>query len=201
MLELSNLCHCFQHPQKLTSWGFWSSRNESKPFSKQKCVLRKWCAESQKQWMLELSNLCHCVQHPWDLTSWGFWSSRNERKPFSKQKCVLRKWCGESQKQWMLELSNLCHCVQHPQKHTSRGFWSPRNERKSFSKQKCVLRKWCRVSQKSKCWRFQTFAIVFSTPKNLLVEISGALGTKERNFLSKNVFWENAVGYLRNGEC
>ena len=24
---------------------------------------------------------------------------------------------------------------------------------------------------------------------------------KENNFLSKNVFWENTVGYLRNGEC
>ena len=48
---------------------------------------------------------------------------------------------------------------------------------------------------------FQTFAIVFSTPENLLVGISGALGMKESHFLSKNVFWENAVGYLRNGEC
>ena len=48
---------------------------------------------------------------------------------------------------------------------------------------------------------FQTFAIVFSTPENLLVGISGALGMKESYFLSTNVFWENAVGYLRNGEC
>ena len=53
----------------------------------------------------------------------------------------------------------------------------------------------------SECWSFQTFAIVFSTPENLLVEVSGALGMKESHFLSKNVFWENAVGYLRNGEC
>ena len=45
------------------------------------------------------------------------------------------------------------------------------------------------------------FVIVFSTPKNLLVGISWALGTKESHFLRKNVFWENAVGYLRNGEC
>ena len=36
--------------------------------------------------------------------------------------------------------------------------------------------------------------------KSLLVGISGALGMKESHFLSKNVFWENAVGYLRNGE-
>ena len=42
---------------------------------------------------------------------------------------------------------------------------------------------------------------VQSTLENLLVGISGALGMKESHFLSKNVFWENAVGYLRNGEC
>ena len=34
------------------------------------------------------------------------------------------------------------------------------------------------------CKSFQTFAIVFSTPDNLLVGISGALGTKESHFLS-----------------
>ena len=185
MLELSNLCHCVQHPWKLTSrdfwssrnerkplskqnvfwenvvgylriwmnarafkplplcseppWNltsrnFWSSRNERKPLSKQKCVLRKCCWVSQIWWMLELSNLCHCVQHPWKLTSrkcCDFWSSRNERKPLSKQKCVLRKCCGVSQKQQMVELSNLCHCVQHPWKFTSRNFWSSRKWKKA----------------------------------------------------------------------
>ena len=49
------------------------------------------------------------------------------------------------------------------------------------------------------CQSFQTFTIVFSTPENLLVKISGALGMKESHFLTKNVFWGNAVGYLRNG--
>ena len=48
---------------------------------------------------------------------------------------------------------------------------------------------------------FRTITIVFSTPENLLVGISGALGMKESHFLNKNVFWENAVGYLINGEC
>ena len=51
------------------------------------------------------------------------------------------------------------------------------------------------------CQSFQTFAIVFSTPENLLVEITGALGIKKSHFLSKIVFWENAVRHLRNGEC
>ena len=151
MLELSNHCHCVQHPWKLTSRDFWSSRNKRNPLSKQKCVLRKCHWVSQIWWVLEFSNLCHCVQYPWKLTSRDFWSSRNERKPLSKQKCVLRKCCWVSQKWWMLELSNLCHCVQHP-------------------------------------W-------------NLQVEISGALEMKESHFLSKNVFWENVVGYLRYGEC
>ena len=45
------------------------------------------------------------------------------------------------------------------------------------------------------------FDIVISTPVNLLVGISGALGMKENYFLSKNVIWKNAVRYLRNGEC
>ena len=81
MVELSNLCHCVQHPWKLTSRDFWSSRNERKPLSEQKCVLRKCCEVSQKWWMVELSNLCHCVQHPWKLTSRHDWSSRNKRKP------------------------------------------------------------------------------------------------------------------------
>ena len=43
MLELSNLCHCVQHPWKLTSRDFWRSRNKRKPLCKQKCVLRKCC--------------------------------------------------------------------------------------------------------------------------------------------------------------
>ena len=114
MLELSNLCHCVQHSWKLTSRDFWSSRNERKSLSKQKCVLRKCFEVAQKQWMLELSNLCHCVQHPWNLTGRDFWSSWNKRNPLSQQTCVLRKCCGVSEIWWMLELSNLCHCVQNP---------------------------------------------------------------------------------------
>ena len=47
MLELSNLYHCVQHPWKLTSRDFWSSRNKMNPLSKQKCVLRKCCGVSQ----------------------------------------------------------------------------------------------------------------------------------------------------------
>ena len=49
MLDLSNLCHCVQHPWKLTSRDYWSSRNERKPLSKLKHVLRKCSKVSQKQ--------------------------------------------------------------------------------------------------------------------------------------------------------
>ena len=123
-LELSNLCHCVQHPWKLTNMHFWSSRNESKPLSKQICVLRKCCGVSQKWWMLELSKFCHCVQHPWKLTNMHFWQLQEHKKSqLSKLKHVFRKCSGVSQKWWMLELSNLCHCVQHPWKLTSRNFW------------------------------------------------------------------------------
>ena len=148
-----------------------------------------------------------CSESPWNLTSRNFWSSRNERKPLSKQKCVLRKCCWVSQKWWMLELSNLCHCVQHPRKLTSRDFWSSRNERNPLSKQKCVfLRKWILLSNLCHC---------VSPPKNSEMKMNSLelsnlchcvqhpwkLTSKESHFLSKNVFWENAVGYLRFGEC
>ena len=43
--------------------------------------------------------------------------------------------------------------------------------------------------------------IVFSTPENLLVGISGALGEWGSHFLSWNMFSENAMEYLRNSEC
>ena len=188
-------------PWKLTSRDYWSSRNTWKPLSKQKCVLRKCCGVSQKQWMLELSNICHCDQHSRRLTSRDYWSSRNTRKPLSKQKCVLRKCCGVSQKQWMWELWNLCHCVQHPWKLTSRDYWSSRNDRTPLFKQKHVLRKCCGVSQKQWMWEFSNLCHCVPHPENLLVGITGALGTQESHFLSKNVFWENVVGYLRNSEC
>ena len=48
---------------------------------------------------------------------------------------------------------------------------------------------------------FKPLPLVFSTHENLPVGICGALGMQESYFLSKNVFWENAVGYLRYGVC
>ena len=89
MLDLSNLCHCVQHPWEFTSRYYWSSRNEGKPLSKIKHVFRNCNGVSQKWWLLELSNLCHCVQHPWKLTSRDFWSSRKTRKPLSQLKHVF----------------------------------------------------------------------------------------------------------------
>ena len=97
MLELSNLCHCVQHPWKLTSRVFWSSRNKEKSLSKLKHIFRKCSGVCQKLWKLELSNLFHCVQHPWKLTSRDYWSSRNKGKSLSMLKHIFRKCSGVSQ--------------------------------------------------------------------------------------------------------
>ena len=58
-------------------------------------------------------------------------------------------------------------------------FWSSRIERKPLSKQKCVLR-YCLegISETVNAIAFKLFAIVFSSPENLLVGISGALAIK-----------------------
>ena len=45
----------------------------------------------------------------------------------------------------------------------------------------------------SECWSCQTFAIVFSTPEILLVEINRALGMKENHFLSKKMCFEKML--------
>ena len=45
---LSHLCHCVQHPWKLTIRDFWSCRNMKKPLSHQKYVLRTCSGVSQK---------------------------------------------------------------------------------------------------------------------------------------------------------
>ena len=73
---------------------------------------------------------------------------------------------------------------------------------KSLSKKKNVF--WENAVgylRNGECYRFQTFAIAFSTLENLLFGISVALDTKKTYFISKNLFWENAEGYLRNSEC
>ena len=47
---------------------------------------------------------------------------------------------------------------------------------------------------------FKPLPLCSAPLKTYIVEITGALGMKESHFLSKNVFWENAVGYLRKSE-
>ena len=49
---------------------------------------------------------------------------------------------------------------------------------------------------------FKPLPLYLAPLENLLVGITGALGTKESHFLkAKNLFSENAVEYLRHGEC
>ena len=102
---------------------------------------------------------------------------------------------------WMLELSRLWNCLQHPWKLTNSNYWRSRNTRRPLSKLKQIFKNCSGVSQK--CWMLElsNFPIVFSTPDNLLVGITRALGTKESHFLSKNMFWGSVVGYIRNGKC
>ena len=107
---------------------------------------------------------------------------------FLSKICVWENSCGVSQKQWMPELSNLCHCVLHPWKLTSRDFWSSRNAKESHFLSKNVF--WENAVgylRNSECYSFQTIVIVFCTPENLLVGISGALG---------NMFWEKESHFL-----
>ena len=57
------------------------------------------------------------------------------------------------------------------------------------------------ISEMVNARAFKSLPLCSAPYENLLVGISGALGTKETHFLSKNMFSENAVGYLRNSEC
>ena len=88
VLELSTLCHCFQHPWILTCRDFWSSRNERKPLYMQTCVLRKCSGISQKWWMLDLSNLSHSVQHAWKVLV-GISGALKMRESYSLSKNMI----------------------------------------------------------------------------------------------------------------
>ena len=148
---------------------------------------------------------------PWKHTSKDSWSSRNNRilhwdTPLHFLKthfCLQSGFLSFRVLQKSLLVSYYCklHCVQHPWKLTSMEFWSSRNNRKPLSHQECVLKKCCGVSQKWWMLELSNLSHCVQHPWNILVGITGALQMKESHFLSKNVFWENAVGYLRNSEC
>ena len=57
------------------------------------------------------------------------------------------------------------------------------------------------ISEMVSARALKSFPLCLAPLKNLLVEISGALGMKESQSVSKHMFWETAMGYLRNGEC
>ena len=56
------------------------------------------------------------------------------------------------------------------------------------------------ISETMNATAFKPLSLCSAPPENLLVGISGALGMTESHFLSKNVFWENALVYLINSE-
>ena len=73
------------------------------------------------------------------------------------------------------------------------GFLELSEWKKATFLAKYVLWKCCGVYQK--LWMLEHFAIVLRTLEILMVGISGAFRIKESHFLSKNLFWENAVGF------
>ena len=139
-LELSNLCHCVQHPWKLTSRHFWSSRNERKQLYKLKHVfwgnvvgyLRNGECKNFQTFAIVFST-------PGKLTT-RISGALGKKESHFLSKNVF--WALRS------EWEEMCHCVQYPWKLTSRDFLSFKNERKQLSNLKHVLRKCCGVSQK-----------------------------------------------------
>ena len=57
------------------------------------------------------------------------------------------------------------------------------------------------ISQTVNARAFKPLPLCSAPLKTYIVGISGALGTKESHYLSKNVIWENTVDYLTNSEC
>ena len=120
-----------------------------------------------------VSNLCHWVQHPWKLTGRDFWSTRNKGKPLYKEKCVLTKCC------WAIsEMANARECMQV----ISALVLGGPLPKVGSSVMSCVL-----LFMASLLWYWGDFW--------------SSRNTKESHFLSNNVFWENAVGYLRDSKC
>ena len=124
-------CHCVQHPWKLTGRDFWSSRNDRNPLSQQKCVLRKCCRESHKQWKLELSKHCHFAHHSWKLLV-GISGAlgTKENHPQSKMCFAEMLWSiSEMVKARAFKALPFAH---HPWKLTGRDFWSSRTKESHF---------------------------------------------------------------------
>ena len=133
------------------------------------------------------SNLSHCVLYPWKLTSRDFWSSRNERKLknidyYRNQTCAI------------------VFCT--PENLLARDFLSSRNKRKPLSWLKHDLRKCSRVSQKWWLLVLPNLSHRVLYPWKLTSRDFWS-SRNERKPLSQlnQVFWENAVEYLRNSEC
>ena len=186
MLELWNLCHCVQHPWKLTNKDFWSSRNDRKSLSKQKL----WgISEMVNATAFKPVPLCSAPLKTLVEISGALWTSESH----FLLKHVFQKCSRVSQKQWMLELWNLCHCVQHPWKLPRKISGALGMTGSHFLSRNVFWENAVGYLRNGECYSFQTKAIVFSIPENLLVNISGALWTTDSHFLSINVFW--------NSEC
>ena len=105
MLELSNLCHCVQHPRKLTNRHFWICKKESKPlYDANICFVKMLWDISDTWWNARAFKplpLCSAPLKTWLVGISG--GLRNEQKAtFSCKKVFWENAEGYLQIQWML---------------------------------------------------------------------------------------------------
>ena len=172
-------------------------------------LLAKMCFEKMLQGISEMVNarackpLPLCFSTPENLLLVDIWSSQEwHESHFVSKNVFWENAAGYLRNGEWLELANLCHCVQYPWTLTSRDFSGALGTQEShFVSKNVVLRKCCGViSEMVNARAFKPLPFCSATLEILIAVICGALGIKKATFLSKYVFWENAVGYLRNGK-
>ena len=169
MLELSNLCHYVQHPWKLTSREYWSSRNKRKPLSQQKCVVEEmlWgiserviaraLCKSSLLWyqggpLAKIGSSAQVLCSGMQIISTLVHGSRS----ISQSRLICQVLCSGMEVISALVMGCplaqvgssakfVCSYSWHFCSGTRGDFWSSRNKRKPLSKLKCVLRKCCEV--------------------------------------------------------
>ena len=169
ILELSNLIHWVQHPWKLTSRSFWSSRNKTKLLSKQKCDLWK-C-----HWYL-WNGECYSFQtlaivfntHENLLVGISGALVMNENHSLRKKMCFEKMLWGTSEMVNARTFNPFLLCSA-PMNTYLCTLWSSRNKIKPLSRQKCDFRKCCGVSQKWWMVGLTNICHCVQPPENLLL--------------------------------
>ena len=191
-------------PGNLPVRHFWSSRNKSKPLSPVEMCFEKmlWViSEMVNTRAFKPLPLCSCM--PENLMVEYFWSSRNKRKPLSQvEMCFEKMLWGISEMVNARACKPLPLCSSTPGNLPVRHFWSSRNKSKPLSQLEHVfwenavgyLRngEWLELSNLYHC--------LMHPWKLINRHYWSSRDTRKPLSQLKHVFWENAVGYLRNGE-